>query len=77
MIARGYIQPKSMTWLAGVSAILVGAAQIAGLAHPSFGAIAEILSLVTGGVLASSPAQLVAMGFGLIGLGAKLERAAK
>ena len=68
-----YFQPKSLTWWAGVASIVVGAAQMVGLQHAAYGMVGELVQTLTGGMLGSSPAQMIVGGLGLIGIRAKME----
>jgi len=72
-----YFQPRSLTWWAGVGAVTVGLADAAmPMLAPEAGPLARTIAEVIG-VLAgtdSSPAALILLGVGLIGLRAKLER---
>ena len=67
-----YIRPKSMTWWAGVFSIAVAIAMMAGAGGwaNEFGAL---ISMLSGGG-DSSPAAMMGLGFGLIGIRAKLNR---
>lgn len=73
---RSYLDFDSVTWWTGMAAIVLGVLQAAGVNHPSFGIMAEVLNSLNGGTFAASPAQLIVLGLGLIGIRAKLERAA-
>ena len=68
-----YIRPRSLTWWAGLMAVATGTAN---LALPETGPLAEIARLVTllSGSGDASPAALIALGLGLIGLRDRLER---
>lgn len=68
-----YFQPTSVTWWAGLASILLGVAQIGGLDNAQWGQVAIILSSLYGGIDAS-PANLIVLGIGLIGIRDKLER---
>ncbi len=67
-----YIRPKSMTWWAGVFSIGIGIAMMAGAGGwaNEFGVL---ISMLSGGG-DSSPAAMMGLGFGLIGIRAKLSR---
>lgn len=69
-----YIRPKSLTWWSGVFAIATG---VASLAAPTLDVLGEIARLITmfAGSSDTSPAGLIFLGAGLIGLGDKFERA--
>ncbi|MFN4201885.1 MAG: hypothetical protein ACK4GM_02365 [Tabrizicola sp.] len=68
-----YIRPTSLTWWAGMLAFATGAAS---LVMPVTGPLTDLARVVA--VLAgsgdSSPAALIALGLGLIGLRDRLER---
>ena len=69
-----YFLPRSTAWLAGVGAIATGLAM---MFMPDSFALSEIGRLIVmfAGGDDASPAGLVFIGLGLIGLRAKLERA--
>ncbi|MCT8159403.1 hypothetical protein [Pseudoruegeria sp. SHC-113] len=71
-----YIRPKSLTWWAGLLAMLTG---IASVALPATGPLAEMSSLVAllAGSGDASPAGLIFLGLGLIGLRDRIERGFK
>jgi len=68
-----YIHPKSLTWWSGIFAIIVG---VASVALPAQGALADVSQLVAmlAGSGDASPASLVFLGLGLIGLRDRIER---
>ena len=68
-----YIGPTSLTWWAGLLAFATGAAS---LALPAAGPLADLARLITllSGSGDASPAALIALGLGLIGLRDRLER---
>jgi hypothetical protein len=68
-----YVLPSSLTWWAGLAAILIG---LAGLALPQHGPLAELAAVVAEltGAEDAAPATLITLGFGLIGLRDRLER---
>ena len=68
-----YIRPRSLTWWAGLMAVATGTAT---MALPATGPLAEIARLVTllSGSGDASPAALIALGLGLIGLRDRLGR---
>jgi hypothetical protein len=71
-----YIRPKSLTWWAGVGAILTGALSMAlpdDLRVSEFGRLLAMLA----GSGDASPAALVFLGLGLIGIRDRMERAMK
>lgn len=70
-----YFQPKSLTWWAGVCAFLLGLLLLTG-EFQQLDQIARVLAVLLGGGDAS-PAGLILLGLGLIGVRDKLERLAK
>ena len=64
-----YYKPKSLTWWAGAASIAIG---VLGVLRPDAGPISEIMGALLGAD--GSPASLIALGAGLIGIRAKLER---
>lgn len=68
-----YIRPTSLTWWAGLLAVATGAAS---LALPAAGPLADLARLITllSGSGDASPAALIALGLGLIGLRDRIER---
>lgn len=68
-----YIRPTSLTWWAGLLAFATGAAS---LALPATGPLADLARLITllSGSGDASPAALIALGLGLIGLRDRIER---
>jgi hypothetical protein len=68
-----YVLPASLTWWAGVAAVLVG---LAGLLLPEHGPLAELAAIVAEltGATDAAPATLITLGVGLIGLRDRLER---
>ena len=68
-----YVRPNSLTWWAGLLAMLTG---IAALALPATGPLAELARLVAllAGSADASPAGLMFLGLGLIGLRDRIER---
>lgn len=68
-----YVRPTSLTWWAGLLAILTG---IATMALPGTGPLGELARLVAllAGSGDASPAGLVFLGLGLIGLRERIER---
>ena len=67
-----YVQPKSLTWWMGVGSTALGVLLIVD-DQPYVVELAEIVAFMTGGMDAS-PAQLISVGLGLIGIRDKLER---
>ena len=70
---KNYFKPKSITWWSGVSSIGLGVSKIAGFQHDFIGIVGDILSQLAGGN-DTSPAGLIVLGFGLIGIRAKMDR---
>jgi hypothetical protein len=68
-----YVLPTSLTWWAGLAAILIG---LAGLLLPEHGALAELAAVIAEltGAKDAAPATLITLGVGLIGLRDRLER---
>ena len=68
-----YVRPHSLTWWSGLSAIVTG---VAALTLPASGPLAEVSRLVAllAGSGDASPAGLVFLGLGLIGLRDRIER---
>ena len=68
-----YVLPKSLTWWAGLAAILIG---LAALALPEHGPLGELSQLIAQliGANDAAPATLITLGLGLIGLRDRLER---
>lgn len=69
-----YVLPKSLTWWAGLAAVLIG---LAALALPESGPLGELAGLIAEliGANDAAPATLITLGLGLIGLRDRLERA--
>lgn len=68
-----YIRPNSLTWWAGVFALATGIAAIALPATGHVGQISLLIALLAGSG-DTSPAGLIVLGLGLIGLRDRLER---
>ncbi|SNT36785.1 hypothetical protein [Antarctobacter heliothermus] len=68
-----YIRPNSLTWWAGMLAVLTGAAATALPATGAFSELARLVALLAGSGDAS-PAGLIFLGLGLIGLRDRIER---
>jgi hypothetical protein len=68
-----YVLPKSLTWWAGLAAILIGLAALALPEHGSLGELAGAIAMLIGANDAA-PATLITLGLGLIGLRDRLER---
>lgn len=71
-----YLRLKSVTWWAGAASIALGATGIFGLDNPAYGQLGTVLATLFGGGDAS-PAGLIVLGLGLIGIRDKLERNAE
>ena len=69
-----YVLPKSLTWWAGLAAILIGLAALALPEHGPLGELAGVIAKLIGANDAA-PATLITLGLGLIGLRDRLERA--
>lgn len=67
-----YIRPRSMTWWAGILSVAIGIAMMAGAGSwtNELGVLIAMLS----GEGNSSPAAMMGLGFGLIGIRDKLSR---
>lgn len=68
-----YILPKSLTWWAGAASIATGAAQIAAPQVDALAQVGAVLATINGAGTAPTPATLIVLGLGLIGLRKKLE----
>ena len=68
-----YVLPKSLTWWAGLAAIVIG---LAALALPESGPLGELAGVIAMliGANDAAPATLITLGLGLIGLRDRLER---
>ena len=68
-----YVLPKSLTWWAGLAAILIG---LAALALPESGPLGDLAGVIAQliGANDAAPATLITLGLGLIGLRDRLER---
>jgi hypothetical protein len=68
-----YVLPKSLTWWAGLAAVLIG---LIALALPESGPLGELAGVISHliGANDTAPATLVTLGLGLIGLRDRLER---
>jgi drug/metabolite transporter (DMT)-like permease len=67
-----YFRPVSLTWWSGALMIIIGVLMILNPDSNKASAIAEVLAAFSGGD--SSPASLIFLGSGLIGLGDKFAR---
>jgi hypothetical protein len=68
-----YLRPKSLTWWSGVASISVGAAMLAMPGDYALTEVGRFISMLAGGGDAS-PAALIFLGTGLIGIRDRLER---
>ncbi len=68
-----YIRPTSLTWWAGCLAMLTGAASVALPATGPLGELSRLVALLAG-TGDASPAGLIFLGLGLIGLRDRIER---
>jgi hypothetical protein len=68
-----YIRPTSLTWWAGVLAFATGIASLALPATGPFSELSRLIALLAGSGDAS-PAGLLFLGLGLIGLRNRIER---
>jgi len=68
-----YIRPKSLTWWAGLLAMFTGIASLVLPATVPVGELSRLVALLAGSGDAS-PAGLVFLGLGLIGLRDRIER---
>jgi hypothetical protein len=68
-----YLRPTSLTWWAGLLAVLTGSAA---LVLPDHGPLAELARLVAilAGASDAAPMTLITLGLGLIGLRDRIER---
>jgi hypothetical protein len=69
-----YLLPTSLTWWAGLAAVLIG---LAALGLPESGPLGELAGVIAQliGANDAAPATLITLGLGLIGLRDRLERA--
>lgn len=67
-----YFRPQSLTWWAGICSVATGIASMAGAGQWTSD-IGSLISLLAGGA-DSSPAGLIFLGLGLIGIRDKLSR---
>ena len=68
-----YVRPNSFTWWAGLLAMFTGIASLALPATGPFGELSRLVALLAGSGDAS-PAGLMFLGLGLIGLRDRIER---
>lgn len=68
-----YVLPTSLTWWAGLAAVLIG---LLALALPESGPLGELAGVIAMliGANDAAPATLITLGLGLIGLRDRLER---
>jgi len=71
-----YIRPTSLTWWSGIVAVLLGVLSMALPESIAFSELGRVVALLAGAG-DNSPAGLILLGTGLIGIRAKLERAAQ
>ncbi len=69
-----YVLPRSLTWWAGAASLATGAGQIIAPDATALGQVGEIISMLNGAGAAPTPATLIVLGLGLIGLRKKLEQ---
>ncbi len=68
------VLPRSLTWWAGAASVATGAGQIIAPDATALGQVGEIISMLNGAGSAPTPATLIVLGLGLIGLRRKLEQ---
>lgn len=68
-----YVLPTSLTWWAGVAAVLIGLLALALPESGPLGGLAGVIAQLIGASDAA-PATLITLGLGLIGLRDRLER---
>jgi len=68
-----YVRPTSLTWWAGLLALLTGVFSLALPSTRSIDEVARLFALLAGSG-DPSPAGLIALGLGLIGLRDRIER---
>jgi hypothetical protein len=68
-----YFRPNALTWWAGLPAMLTGIASLAPPATEPLGELSRLVALL-GGSGDASPAVLMFLGLGLIGLRDRIER---
>jgi hypothetical protein len=71
-----YMNPKSLTFWAGAAAVGLGVMQIIGIQHEQIPILSGIILAFAGGA-DSSPAGLITLGLGLLGVRRKLEEIGK
>lgn len=67
-----YFRPDSWTWLVGLGAIALAAAQVAKPEYMPVQLLSDIVAGLNG--VSSDPAQLAVLGLGLLGLGARKDK---
>lgn len=70
---KSYFNPGSLSWWSGIVAIILGTVSAFGFDHPAIGEFGRVIAALTGGTDAS-PAGLILLGTGIIGIRAKLSR---
>lgn len=73
---KSYVITTSLTFWAGVVAIFVGIAQLF-INNPIIPLFSEVFNIISGGTGVASPANLIILGLGLIGIRRKLEENAE
>lgn len=68
-----YVHPRSVTWWSGILAMATGVASMSLPESDALGEIARLVSMLAGGA-DTSPAGLIFLGLGLIGLRDRVER---
>lgn len=68
-----YIRPNSLTWWAGLAALLTGAASLLLPEHGELAALSQLVADLAGAGDAA-PMTLISLGLGLIGLRDRIER---
>jgi hypothetical protein len=71
-----YIRPKSLSWWSGAASIATGCALMAFPDHYGLGQFGVLLTMLAGGGDAS-PAMLIYLGLGIIGIRDRIERGMK
>jgi NAD/NADP transhydrogenase alpha subunit len=69
-----YFRPKSLTWWSGVASVATGVAAMVIPDNFALGEFGRFIAMLAGGADAS-PAALIFLGTGLIGIRDRLERA--
>ena len=71
---KSYFKPKSVTWWAGIAAITIGAIQLTCSSCGNMAGAGSVMAALLGSH-DGSPVGLIALGAGLVGLRAKMDRA--